>query len=332
MKKLKIMHCVTGLLCISFLTGCQSNQLALRTVNNHEIANFSNEMTVYAVEYYSRTAIPNVEIAIKQIDTNEEVASAVASSDGAATFNMLVENEGYEAVIYQVEGNSRTEIGRQPFIFDKSKPHLFIETFYANAANGLAVPIVLQNPELPNGCEITALTAMLNYFGINITKLQMLHNYLPRENTEIRNGIRYGPDPELAYAGNPSSAIDGFYVFAEPIAHAANQVLFEHNSKINARNITGATRTEIINLVHKGYPVLTWVTIDWQKPRTNSFWIVQSTGEKHPIYSNLHAVVLTSVNDDHVMIMNPLTGYETIQTDTFFESFISLGSHAVVIK
>ena len=332
MKKLKLTKFMTGLLCISFLTGCQSNQFALRSINNHEIANVSDEMTVYAVEYYSRAAIPNIEITIEQIDTKEEVASAVASSDGAATFNMLVENEAYEAIIYQLEDNGRSEIARQPFVFDTSKPYLFIETFYANAKDGLAVPIVLQYPELPNGCEITSLTAMLNYFGIEISKMQMKRNYLPRENTEIRNGVRYGPDPEIAYAGNPASATDGFYVFAEPIAIAANQVLVERNSNKEARNITGATKNEIIDYVHNGYPVLTWVTIDWQKPRTNSFWIVEETGEKHPIYRNLHAVVLTSVNDDNVTIMNTLTGYESIQTETFFNSYENLGSHAVVIK
>ncbi|MEO4052667.1 C39 family peptidase [Solibacillus sp. CAU 1738] len=332
MKQLKHSYMLTLPLCIALLVGCQNNQLALRAVSNHEIANFSDDLTVYAVEYYSRTAIQNIEIAIENFETKEEIGSAFASSDGAAIFDMLIENEAYEAVIYRVENGIRTEQSRQAFVFDKSKPHVFVETFYPHAEGGLAVPIVLQNPELPNGCEITSLTAMLNYFGIVVDKMTMKRDYLPREKTEIRDGKRYGPDPEIAYAGNPASATDGFYVFAEPIAIAANQILFENNSKLAAQNKTGATRNELINLVNEGYPVLTWVTIDWQNPRTNSFWLVETTGERHPIYSNLHAVVLTGVEGNNVTIMNPLTGYETIDINTFFDSYESLGSHAVVIK
>ncbi|WP_245823049.1 C39 family peptidase [Lactobacillus terrae] len=32
------------------------------------------------------------------------------------------------------------------------------------------VPLINQNPELPNGCEITAITMMLNYAGVNVDK------------------------------------------------------------------------------------------------------------------------------------------------------------------
>ena len=38
---------------------------------------------------------------------------------------------------------------------------------------------ILQNPELPVGCEITALTILLNYYGFNAEKTDMAKNYLP---------------------------------------------------------------------------------------------------------------------------------------------------------
>lgn len=315
---------MTLLFAIVILSSCQSPKLL---PVNHEAANFSDELTIYTVEFYSRVAVPNVEVAIEQQGT--EIARATSSVDGIAKFAQLLEKEQYEAVIYLANGQEQS---RTAFTFDKSKPNLFIETIYPNAPAGLAVPIVLQNPELPNGCEITSLTAMLNYFSIETDKMTMKRNYLPRQATEIRGGIRYGPDPELAYAGNPASATDGFYVFANPIAQAANTILTEQASPLRATNITGASQQDILAYVEQGYPVLTWVTIDWQAPRTNRFWIVEETGEKHPIYSNLHAVVLTGASKNSVTIMNPLHGDEIVDINTFFSSYQALGSHAVVIQ
>ena len=39
---------------------------------------------------------------------------------------------------------------------------------------------VLQNPELPTGCEVTTLTAALNYLGYPVDKLTMADQYLTR--------------------------------------------------------------------------------------------------------------------------------------------------------
>lgn len=43
------------------------------------------------------------------------------------------------------------------------------------------VPTVMQNPELPNGCEITSLTAVLNSKGYKVEKTEMADIYLPKE-------------------------------------------------------------------------------------------------------------------------------------------------------
>lgn len=53
------------------------------------------------------------------------------------------------------------------------------------------MPLIAQRPELPNGCEITAVTMMLQYAGANVDKMQMARE-MPRSS-----------DPNYGYIGQP---------------------------------------------------------------------------------------------------------------------------------
>ena len=56
----------------------------------------------------------------------------------------------------------------------------------------LPVPRILQNPELPNGCEITSLCMLLRYLGFDADKCILADRYLPRTETW------WGTDPDRA--------------------------------------------------------------------------------------------------------------------------------------
>ena len=45
----------------------------------------------------------------------------------------------------------------------------------------LNVKCILQNPELPTGCEITSLTTVLNYYGYNVSKTTMSDDFLENQ-------------------------------------------------------------------------------------------------------------------------------------------------------
>lgn len=189
----------------------------------------------------------------------------------------------------------------------------------------------MQNPELPNGCEITALAAVLNYFGIKVDKVKLAKEYLPTEKVVKKGNNLYGPDPNVAYAGNPFDKLDSFYVFPLPIVEVANKILIENNSMLRAIDMPNTSKEEIIHFVQSGVPVITWITIDLKKPKRNHYWIIQETKEKHFFYSNLHVVVVTGYRNGKVTVMNPLIGQEEIDEDVFFNSFQSMGSQCVVI-
>ena len=76
----------------------------------------------------------------------------------------------------------------------------------------LPVPQILQNPELPNGCEITSCCEVLRFLGFPADKCDLADNYLPQSKAW------YGTDPNLLYMGNPRLDGDtpdtGYYCFA----------------------------------------------------------------------------------------------------------------------
>ena len=81
----------------------------------------------------------------------------------------------------------------------------------------LDVECVLQNPELPTGCEITALTTVLNYLGYNVDKLTMADYYLDK-------GKMGEVSPYKAFVGNPRDE-DSCGAFAPVLVNSATKYL-----------------------------------------------------------------------------------------------------------
>ena len=123
------------------------------------------------------------------------------------------------------------------------------------------VPQILQNPELPNGCEITSLCMLLRYWGYDADKCVLADRYLPRTETW------WGTDPDLAYMGNPHLEDDspacGYYCFAGPIVAAATAYLADQEGSMRIRpaDLTGAGEEELIACLQQGCPFLFWASL-----------------------------------------------------------------------
>ena len=66
--------------------------------------------------------------------------------------------------------------------------------------------IIYQEPELPTGCEITALTMALNYYGYPVDKTVMASEYLPTASADRyygSDGRLYGTDMNEYFIGDP---------------------------------------------------------------------------------------------------------------------------------
>ena len=191
--------------------------------------------------------------------------------------------------------------------------------------------LIYQKPELPNGCEITSLAMLLDWAGYPIDKVELSKNYLPKQKFSTVDSVRYGPDPNEAFAGDPASS-NGWYCFEGPILEAANAYLADQNTTQQAAPLSGTTREELENYMNAGIPLAVWVTLDYSAPRNPaSFRWYLPDGSLYTPYSNLHCVVLAGWDGDHYLIANPINGWQTVSPDTFWNCFDAMGRRAVAV-
>ncbi|WP_431029722.1 C39 family peptidase [Lysinibacillus sp. LZ02] len=289
----------------------------------------SAKMVVLPVEYYSGAAVSDV--LVELYDATGNRIGAEVSYDGEAVFGDLQSDEMYSVRIGATDYmDDKAFISEKSIVFDSSNPYVVVETNAVNHQQALAVPVVKQNPQLPHGCEITSLTAVLNYYGADVDKMTMANNYLPKQPFKTENGVKYGPNPDVSYAGNPSEQ-QGTYAFANPIVKAAQDYISKFDMNLIAHNISGSTEEDIEMYVKLGIPVISWVTLDLSEPRTKGGWIITGTNTFHDMYVNLHAVVLVGVGEHEVEVMDPLKGIVKLNKQQFFASYRALGEQAVVL-
>lgn len=195
----------------------------------------------------------------------------------------------------------------------------------------LPVPQILQNPELPNGCEITSCCEVLHYLGFAPDKCELADHYLPR------SAQWYGADPDEVYMGNPhlddGSPETGYYCFAGPIVQAANAYLAVQGSSCRAYDLTGAEEAELASQLQAGNPVIFWATLhfgDIQHDPCGEYDL--PGGRRHKVLHTLHCMVLCGMDGQNFVVADPLDFNRVVPRVQFMKIYRQLGRRAVVIK
>ncbi len=284
----------------------------------------------------SRNGLPLENYRMYIIDAGTSTLRDSVKSDDAGEMNVeeLVEGKEYWLrIIAEYEDSTTFRVAEETsYVHETASSPVVIETYAEREANRLGIPTVRQNPELPNGCEITTLTAVLTYHGLKTTKTKMADDYLPRAPLKYQEGKRIGPDPHQAYAGDPRNTNEAWYAFAGPIVEASKKIIDDKGSRLITKNVSGSSREEILSYMDQNIPVIVWVTLDLSPPITSGGWYIDGTDEFHSSFINLHTVVLDGWKDGEVTVMDPLKGLVTHPEDKFFESYEALGSQAVLVK
>ena len=177
-----------------------------------------------------------------------------------------------------------------------------------------------QNPELPTGCEITSLTSVLNYYGINVKKETMADDYLKKG-----DGSYY-----KMFLGNPRDA-GSFGCMAQPIVDAANLYFKKNNVSMKASNVSGVTFDKILEYVSQGVPMIVWNTMG-MAPAYESQTLTLD-GREYTWIAPEHCVVVVGydLDNNEVYVADPMAGTVTRNLKTFEERYDSLKRQAVYV-
>ena len=188
----------------------------------------------------------------------------------------------------------------------------------------LNVPCILQNPELPTGCEIPSLTIVLNYLGITADKCDLADNYL--EKGEIGSTLPY-----VAFVGEPRDP-KSFGCYAPVIVKTANRYLELMGSDLTAVDLSGSSFESLFAEIEAGNPIVIWATLNMDEPYYSVTWNVN--GEKFTWKRREHCLVLTGYDVDAglVYVADPMKGNVTYDMKVFKDRYEQLYSQAVVIR
>ena len=206
------------------------------------------------------------------------------------------------------------------------------------SVSAMAVPSVSQLPYYPTGCEAASCTALLRYYGYNITLSQMVAT-IPRQNIVYKNGKRYGPDINKKFVGNPAgtytSSTPGYGAFSPCIKKSLQKAIDDRGGDHRAKRISGCTFEELLEQISNGRPAIVWATYQMLVPHSvNSWYIPQEDGTaryfQYP--RGTHVFVLKGYSRNYVTVMDPYGGYSrTYNRSTFEARWNLLGKQAVVL-
>ena len=129
----------------------------------------------------------------------------------------------------------------------------------------LEVPLIAQRPELPTGCEITAVTMMLNSAGFNTDKVDLAHR-MPYDKK----------DRDKGFIGDPFTD-DGDSIYPPALVPLVTEIAG------SATDLTGATLPELLAyLADTRHAIVVWV------------------GEFDGFHT--HALTITGFDDDNQII------------------------------
>lgn len=194
--------------------------------------------------------------------------------------------------------------------------------------------IIYQKPELPTGCEITALTMMLQFYGYDVDKMTMAEQYLPTlplGTWEGEDGVTYGPDLYNYFVGDPKLAT-GTICGAGALVTAANAYLADAGSSLQAKDMTGTPVTELYAYVSRGTPVFVCATGSMKDRRDyRDTWYTED-GRFMGWAPKDHGVVLIGYTEDTVTIGDPIAGLSTYDRVQFEKVYAQRGSQAVILQ
>lgn len=186
-------------------------------------------------------------------------------------------------------------------------------------------PHVRQLPELPSGCEITSLTMLLQFYGVDKGKMDLVPE-MKKDPTPLvwsDNSIQSWGNPNVGFVGEVTGKGKGFGIFHGPLM----ELLQSYVPK--AVDLTGGTFDMLEKQLADGIPSVVWTTIDYAVPTQ---WVEWNTAQGKVVTTFMeHAVLLVGYDETNVYVNDPLKGTKSIPINkqAFIKVWEAMGKQAL---
>jgi uncharacterized protein YvpB len=195
----------------------------------------------------------------------------------------------------------------------------------------LNVPVVMQSPELPRGCEVTALAMIFEYYDKKISKMDLANN-IRKDTTAYKidksGNISYG-NPYNGFVGDMyDTNKNGYGVYHGPITALANNYFKE-----KAIDLTGVEFEDVLSFVSNSYPVWVITNSTYGPLEEEYFEIWHTPTGIVKVTKKLHAVVITGYDEKNIYINDPLSSKpnKAVNRIAFQKAWEQMGNQAVTV-
>ncbi|MBP1996498.1 C39 family peptidase [Paenibacillus eucommiae] len=190
----------------------------------------------------------------------------------------------------------------------------------------IEAPAIMQHPELPAGCEITSLAMLLQFAGIEKSKMELAAE-MPKDETKAvlhANGsIKYWGNPNVGFVGDVTRKGMGFGIY-----HAGLFPLLKSYMP-TAVDLTNKSFESYEQHVADGIPIVVWTTINYKLPTKMVSWET-SLGKIETTFSE-HAVLLVGYDKNNVYLNDPTNGKKAfaVNKEQFIQTWEAMGKQGI---
>lgn len=242
-----------------------------------------------------------------------------------------MEESDYIGVMATVESTAASEattaapVTTEPVTEAPTEPIEKPSGYEAVGEGRLEVETILQNPELPTGCEVTALATVLKYIGLEIDKVELCDNFLPIDPNAYHTF-------DEAYIGNPK-ANNGFGCYAPVIVKTAEDYFASIGADSwKALNLTDTEFRDLFYQIDKGRPVIVWSSMNLKDVTFKLRWTTED-GDEAWFAELEHCMVLTGYDLEAgvVYAADPLKGDMDYSLERFEDVYNQMGKRAALL-
>ncbi|WP_137597947.1 C39 family peptidase [Paucilactobacillus kaifaensis] len=190
----------------------------------------------------------------------------------------------------------------------------------------LDVPLLdqMDSPQLYNGCEVTSMAMLLQYYGHDVSKndLAKAIKTVPLNYSNGKHG-----NPNVGFVGSVDGSSKGLGVYHKPMAKLTKK----YTSSVE--DISGSNFQKVIEKVSSGHPVWIITTASFSKVNNMKTW--QTPQGKVKVTFSQHSVVITGYDKTRkiVYINNPYgTKNQAVAWNKFVAAYNQMGKQAIYIN